>query len=61
MTTAEWERAGDGCTCWVNPKPFTYYGAVEPGDALVPDNDCPEHFSKEVVAMRKEGGRDGEG
>lgn len=39
-----WERAGDGCTCWVNPDPFTYYGTVEPGDALAPDHDCPEHF-----------------
>lgn len=40
----EWLPAGDGCTCLVNPTPFTHYGAVEPGDALEPDPDCPKHF-----------------
>ena len=40
----DWHRAGGGCTCWVNPNPFTHYGAVEPGDALEPDPDCPGHF-----------------
>lgn len=39
-----WLPAGDGCTCLVNPRPFSHYGAVEPGDALEPDPDCPAHF-----------------
>lgn len=39
-----WPEAGGGCTCWVNPHPFTHYGAVEPGDALAPNPDCPVHF-----------------
>lgn len=34
------------CTCWVNPNPFTHYGAVEPGDALEPNPDCLMHFPK---------------
>ena len=25
----EWETAGDGCECWVNPYPWTYYGMTE--------------------------------
>ena len=63
MTVAEWERAGDGCTCWVNPNPFRYGSAVEPGDALAPDFDCPEHFPtapafKPTHRVRKRG--DGE-
>lgn len=43
-TEPEWLPAGGGCTCLVNPNPHTYYGAVEPGDALDPDPDCPVHF-----------------
>jgi hypothetical protein len=39
-----WKEAGGGCKCWVNPKPFTHYGAVEPGDALEPNYECPMHF-----------------
>jgi len=51
--SAEWERAGDGCTCWVNPDPWTYYGIVEPGDALAPDPDCPDHFPRELAAEKE--------
>ncbi len=40
----DWVPAGDGCTCLVNPNPYTHYGIVEPGDALDPDPDCPKHF-----------------
>lgn len=38
------ERAGNGCTCFVVPDPWTYYGATEPGGALEPDPECPVHF-----------------
>lgn len=41
-----WVQAGDGCTCLVNPNPYTHYGIPEPGDALAPDYDCPMHFPK---------------
>lgn len=44
MSDGAWQPAGGGCLCWVNPKPFTHYGAVEPGDALEPNPDCPVHF-----------------
>lgn len=47
---ARWERAGDGCSCWVNPNPFTYYGIVEPGSALEPDPRCKKHFPRWQVA-----------
>jgi hypothetical protein len=40
----EWMPAGGGCTCLVNPNPYTHYGIVEPGDALAPDPLCPQHF-----------------
>jgi len=32
------------CTCWPVEDSWTYYGAVEPGGALEPNPDCPEHF-----------------
>ena len=41
--TAVWAEAGDGCLCWVNPNPYTYYGVVEPGDALQWNPECPMH------------------
>ena len=44
-----WEKAGDGCTCSVNPNPFTHYGAIEPGDALDPDPECPKHFPTRTI------------
>lgn len=44
--SSDWLEAGSGCTCWVNPNPYTHYGAVEPGDALEPNPDCPLHFPK---------------
>ena len=44
-----WEKAGDGCTCSVNPNPFTHYGATEPGDALEPDPECPKHFPTRTI------------
>jgi len=44
----EWERAGGGCTCWVNPNPYTYNGVAEPGDALEADPECPKHFPADV-------------
>jgi len=47
-TVAEWERAGGGCTCWVNPNPYTYNGIAEPGDALEADPECPKHFGGAV-------------
>jgi hypothetical protein len=39
-----WQEAGGGCKCWVNPKPFAHYGAIEPGDALEPNYECPMRF-----------------
>jgi hypothetical protein len=50
----EWARAGDGCTCFVNPNPFTYYGAVEPGDALDADPECPKHFPHDTLEEARE-------
>lgn len=38
-----WPEAGGGCKCWVNPRPLTHYGIVEPGDALEFNPDCPMH------------------
>ena len=38
-----WTPVGGGCTCLVNPNPVTYNGAVEPGDALEFDPECPAH------------------
>lgn len=35
--------AGNGCECWVNPDPWTYYGIPEPGDCIEYNPDCPEH------------------
>ena len=45
----EWETAGDGCECWVNPDPWTYYGIPEPGDQLAYNPECPKH-GEEVTA-----------
>lgn len=45
-----WQRAGDGCTCLVNPHPFTHYGIAEPGDSLEPDPRCKKHFARWTVA-----------
>lgn len=42
-TPPRWAQAGDGCTCLVNPNPYTHYGIVEPGDALDHDPGCPIH------------------
>lgn len=39
----EWETVGNGCECWVNPHPWTYYGIPEPGDCIEYNPDCPEH------------------
>ena len=38
--------SGDDCTCWVTPESqwFRYGSAVEPGSAMEPNPDCPEHF-----------------
>lgn len=41
--TPEWPTAGNGCECWVNPDPWTYYGIPEPGDCLEYNPDCPKH------------------
>lgn len=48
--TEQWLPAGDGCSCLVNPNPWTYYGIPEPGGVLDPDPDCPKHFPKEARA-----------
>ncbi|MFH5879786.1 hypothetical protein [Arthrobacter sp. NA-172] len=37
------------CTCHPVENPWTYYGAVEPGGAMEPNPDCPEHFPSAVV------------
>lgn len=35
---------GVECLCWPVENPWTYYGIVEPGGAMEPNPDCPEHF-----------------
>ena len=32
------------CTCLPVGKPWTYYGIAEPGGAMEPNPECPEHF-----------------
>lgn len=57
-----WPVAGDGCICWVNPNPFTHYGAVEPGDALEPNPECQMHFGTtghQPINSSKEGKTNG--
>lgn len=54
----EWLPAGGGCTCLVNPNPYTHYGIVEPGDALEPDPDCPTHFPRVEVPADDDAQRD---
>ena len=41
--TPKWPTVGNGCECWVNPNPWTYYGIPEPGDCIEYNPDCPEH------------------
>lgn len=48
-----WPEAGEGCKCWVNPDPFTYFGITEPGDALSPNPECPKHFPQNVREREK--------
>lgn len=50
VDNGKWDVAGDGCSCWVDPNPWTYYGIFEPGGALEPNPRCKMHFPRWQVA-----------
>lgn len=49
--THEWPTVGNGCECWVNPNPWTYYGIPEPGDCTEYNPECPEHGETREAAL----------